>query len=107
GDRRNLPASARLIQADISDPATVALVAEARPELVIHAAAQVSVPRSMTDPARDRAVNLIGTQHVLDGARRAETRRFVFVSSGGAVYGDAPMASEDEAAAPASDYGRH
>jgi UDP-glucose 4-epimerase len=107
GSPSNLPADVRLIRADIADPATIGLIASERPALVIHAAAQVSVPRSMSDPARDRAVNLLGTEHVIEGARRARAARFVFVSSGGAVYGEAELATEDDAPAPASYYGVH
>jgi UDP-glucose 4-epimerase len=107
GSRANLAAGATLVEADVADPGTVEVIARAEPDLVIHAAAQVSVPTSIADPARDRAVNLVGTAHVLDGARRAGARRFVLVSSGGAVYGEARMATEDQAPAPASPYGVH
>lgn len=107
GDRANVPAGARFIEADVADEAVIALVAELGPDLVIHAAAQVSVPTSMADPGRDRAVNLIGTANVLEGARRCGARRFVFVSSGGAIYGEATLATEDALPVPASYYGIH
>ncbi|MDQ3553878.1 MAG: NAD-dependent epimerase/dehydratase family protein [Chloroflexota bacterium] len=107
GRADSLPEEVSLIEMDIADPATVRAVASVRPELVIHAAAQVSVPRSVADPERDRAVNLTGTRHVLDGARDGAAQRFVFVSSGGAVYGDTALAREETAPAPANPYGRH
>jgi len=107
GSVANLPSDVPLVQMDVADPAIVPLIADAAPGLVIHAAAQVSVPRSMADPDRDRAVNLIGTQHVLEGARMAGAKRFVFISSGGAVYGEASNADEGDAPAPASYYGLH
>ena len=50
---------------------------------MIHAAAQVSVAVSMQDPHLDLAVNVQGTANVLEGAKAAGSRRFVFVSSGG------------------------
>ncbi len=87
---------------DLADPGTVQAVTDAAPEIIIHAAAQVSVPVSVADPDRDRAVNLFGTRNVLEGARRAGTRRFVFISSGGAIYGDTQLADEDSPPAPAS-----
>jgi UDP-glucose 4-epimerase len=107
GLREQVPDRARFIQADISDPATADLIASLHLDLVIHAAAQVSVSGSMADPARDRAVNLGGTQHVLQGARAAGASRFVFISSGGAIYGDTPAANELAVPAPANFYGIH
>src|SRR6188508_2732146 len=61
GLREVIPAAAPLVEADITDASVVARIADIGAELVIHAAAQVSVPLSVADPARDRAVNLVGT----------------------------------------------
>jgi UDP-glucose 4-epimerase len=107
GSRDLVPAAATLVVADITDPAAAAAIADVRAELVIHAAAQVSVPVSVADPARDRAVNLEGTERVLAAARAGGCRRFVFISSGGAIYGDAPSADEDTLPTPANPYGIH
>jgi UDP-glucose 4-epimerase len=97
----------RVVGADVADPGTVRLVAELEPQLVFHLAAQVSVVQSMSDPDRDRDVNVAGTRHVLSGAARARSARVVFVSSGGAIYGEATRADEDAPVAPASYYGVH
>ena len=77
-----------------------------RPVAVCHQAAQMSVSRSVREPAFDADVNLIGLLNVLDCARRSGAQRFVFASSGGVLYGevDAP-ASEEHPAAPISPYG--
>ncbi|MEA2622113.1 MAG: UDP-glucose 4-epimerase [Chloroflexota bacterium] len=107
GSRSQVPARAEFIHADIVDPATVSLIAAAQPDLVIHAAARVSVADSMANPEGDRAVNVVGTQHVVEGARAAGAKRFVFISSGGAIYGDSPAARELTLPAPASYYGIH
>ena len=79
-----------------------------RPDVVIHLAAQASVPRSIKDPLRDLEVNVIGTHRVAAAARDAGAGRFVFTSSGGAIYGDqtAP-ATEATLPAPNSYYGVH
>ena len=105
GSAANLPSGTRLQEWDIADARVIQCVSDADPEIVIHAAAQVSVSASVADPERDRSVNLRGTEHVLAGARNA--RRFVFVSSGGAVYGEADQARETDLPAPASPYGIH
>jgi UDP-glucose 4-epimerase len=79
-----------------------------RPSVVYHLAAQASAPLSMRDPLRDLAVNLIGTHRVAEAAREAGAARLVFVSSGGAIYGEsAQPATETTRPAPSSFYGIH
>lgn len=109
GDPAGLPGTVDVVVADVADPHVVERIVALRPTHVVHAAAQVSVARSMADPARDRAVNLVGTAHVTDAARTVGARRIVFVSSGGAVYGETPLAAADEATLPTpmSYYGVH
>lgn len=88
GDRKNLREGVRLMEADAADPDLVGAISELRPEVVIYAAAQVSVAISMRDPRPDLKVNVQGTANVLAGAKAAGSRRFVFVSSGGGIYGE-------------------
>ncbi len=102
-----LPVGTELVRQDVSLPSTIAAVERIAPDAVVHAAAQVSVVHSQADPDRDRAVNLAGTQHVVAGARAAGARRFVFLSSGGAVYGESDGASETDVPHPASYYAIH
>ena len=60
-----------------------------RPDIVIHAAAiTASATRERVQAAHVVAVNVAGTQSVLDACARAEVRRIVYVSSG-AIYGHA------------------
>jgi UDP-glucose 4-epimerase len=107
GSRSVVPEAANLVVADVRDADTAALVRGIKPGLVIHAAAQGSVARSMEAPDLDRDVNLAGTQHVLEGAVAAHARRFVLLSSGGAVYGHAMGARESDLPQPQSYYGVH
>ncbi|MFN8218088.1 MAG: GDP-mannose 4,6-dehydratase [Solirubrobacterales bacterium] len=82
-------AGAELRELDIRDAAALsALAAEARPEIVFHLAAQIDVRKSIADPAWDASINVGGTANVLDAARAGESRRVVFVSTGGAIYGE-------------------
>src|SRR5215218_307999 len=53
------------------------LLAEERPEVVFHLAAQIDVRRAVSDPAFDAAVNVGGTAVMLEAARAAGARRFV------------------------------
>ena len=107
GSRNNLPAGVPLHVADIVDPEAVARVfAAARPELVCHQAAQMSVSRSVREPLFDAQVNCIGLINVLQAAARQGCRRVVFASSGGVLYGDVTTpAPESTPANPVSPYG--
>jgi UDP-glucose 4-epimerase len=73
---------------DITAPAVVDLMARRRPELVFHLAAQADVRVSVERPAFDAEVNVVGSLHVLEGARQAETERVIFAASGGTLYGE-------------------
>ncbi len=107
GDRNNLLSDVELLEIDVADPSTVDVVADLRPEAVIHAAAQVSVAGSMQDPQLDLATNVQGTANVLAGAKRAGSARFVFVSTGGGIYGESDGADEATLPRPKSYYGAH
>jgi UDP-glucose 4-epimerase len=93
GKRENLePAAAagvELFEGSITDEAAVAEAFErARPDAVFHLAAQIDVRRSVTDPAYDLGLNVGGTLKLLERARQSGVGRFVFASTGGAIYGE-------------------
>jgi UDP-glucose 4-epimerase len=93
--------------ADVRDLGAVRQAFEAaRPEVVLHLAAQVDVRRSVADPAFDAQVNVAGTVSVLEAARAAGARRVVLASTA-AVYGDPDRVptAEDAPVAPLSPYG--
>jgi len=73
---------------DIRDPELGRLLASIRPEVVAHLAAQVSVARSVADPMADASINVLGTVALLEQCRQAQVRRVVYISTGGAAYGD-------------------
>lgn len=107
GRRENLPKDVPLHVVDVCDQKAVERVFdEFRPDAVCHQAAQMSVSRSVREPAFDAKVNLLGLIHVLDGAVRVGTKRVVFASSGGVLYGDVfEPAPEETPANPISPYG--
>jgi UDP-glucose 4-epimerase len=102
---------AALAEVDVRDGAGVgALFADARPELVFHLAAQIDVRKSVEDPYFDAAVNVGGTANVLEAARATGVGRVIFVSTGGALYGEGadkqlPL-PESTPIAPLSGYGQ-
>lgn len=108
GKEENLPAGATFYRCDITDAGAVREVFDAvKPSVVNHHAAQTSVRLSTTDPAQDLKVNILGTLNLITEAARCGTGRFVFASTGGAIYGDDVAIPTDEGAAclPACPYG--
>jgi UDP-glucose 4-epimerase len=84
-----LAAGAELAELDIREAAALGeLVRRVEPETVFHLAAQIDVRKSLADPAFDAAINVGGTANVLEAMRAAGSRRIVFVSTGGAIYGE-------------------
>ncbi len=106
-----LAGGARLAEVDVRDDAEIgALFAEVRPELVFHLAAQIDVRKSVEDPYFDAAVNVGGTANVLEASRASGVDRVIFVSTGGALYGEGadkelPL-PESTPIAPLSGYGQ-
>ena len=93
GRRENLDgalaAGAELNELDIRDAASLAdLAASVQPQIVFHLAAQIDVRRSLADPAFDASINVGGTANLLDAMHAAGSPRLVFVSTGGAIYGE-------------------
>jgi len=107
GNRDNLPADVPLHVGDICDEEAVRrVIAVERPDAVCHQAAQMSVSRSVREPAFDARVNALGMIHVLSAAAAVGCRRVVFASSGGVLYGEVTVpATEDTPADPVSPYG--
>lgn len=106
GDRTH---ELKVHQVDIRSGEVVDLIARRAPEVVFHLAAQADVRVSVARPVFDAEVNIIGSLNVLEGARAAGTRKVVFASSGGTIYGDpGPSAlpvKESHPQQPLSPYG--
>lgn len=108
GRARNVATGTRFEQLDIASDDLEATFHDWRPEVVFHLAAQASVPVSSQVPLRDLAVNVVGTHRVGAAAHASGAGRLVFVSSGGAIYGETDRpATERALSAPSSYYGVH
>jgi UDP-glucose 4-epimerase len=107
GKRENVDPRAEVIEADIKDPATAELLRELRPDVISHHAAQIDVRVSVSDPARDAETNIVATLRLLQAAASIGVGRFVFASTGGAIYGEPIDGLQDEThpARPLSPYG--
>ena len=101
GSDRNLAASRgqfELLRGDVCAPALVQRAVDGV-EVVFHQAAIPSVPRSVAEPELTNRVNVDGTLGLLQAARAAGVRRFVFAASC-AAYGNDPQLPKREDAAP-------
>lgn len=101
--------SFELHRVDIRDESVMELIGRRKPDVIFHLAAQIDVRVSVADPVHDAMINVVGSLHVLEGARRAGSRKVVFASSGGTIYGapsgdDLPV-KESHPQAPISPYG--
>ena len=107
GRRENLPRGAEFFELDIRDPQTARLILDWKPDVINHHAAQMDVRVSVSDPRFDASVNIDGLLNLLEAAREAEVGRFIFVSSGGVVYGEPEQRPTPESAPklPESPYG--
>lgn len=107
GHAENVHPDARLEQLDVASPEAAALVASERPDVLNHHAAQMNVRFSVEDPVFDARVNILGLINVVEAARKAGTRRVIFASSGGTVYGEPQHfpCNEDEPTHPVCPYG--
>jgi UDP-glucose 4-epimerase len=111
-DRRHacgeaLPADVELAPVDLNSPDAARTVVRFRPDAILHLAAQGGVSRSVRDPAGDAMVNVVATVALLRASVDASCHRFIFASSGGAIYGRAPRLPTPERTTPAplSPYG--
>jgi UDP-glucose 4-epimerase len=82
-------AGARLVVGDITDPEAVdSVFASHAPQQVFHLAAQIDVRKSVADPVFDLHLNVGGTINLLLASREAGVERYLFASTGGAIYGE-------------------
>ena len=108
GREENVNSAAKFHRGDVVDKAAVAAaIADFRPEVVSHHAAQAEVPKSVADPGHDALVNIVGGLNVLRACVDSGVRKVVFSSTGGALYGEPDIvpAGEDHPIRPLSPYG--
>lgn len=107
GRMSNVPAGAEFVEMDVRSPDMRNLFRDVRFDLVNHHAAQIDVRSSVADPTNDAEINLLGLLNITEAAMEVGSRRVVFVSSGGVVYGEPEQIPTPESAPkqPLSPYG--
>ncbi len=92
----NLNQKAQFYQVDIRSPQLGEVFDAERPDIVNHHAAQMNVRRSVADPLFDADVNIIGSLKLIEYAKSYEVKKFIYISTGGAVYGEPEYLPCDE-----------
>ncbi|MDZ7361806.1 MAG: NAD-dependent epimerase/dehydratase family protein [candidate division KSB1 bacterium] len=107
GRKENLNPQAKFHQMDICDPAIAEIFQRGQFDAVCHQAAQMDVRRSVVDPRYDAEVNILGTLNLLQQCGKTGVKKFLFASTGGAIYGEQVRfpADEEHPTWPASPYG--
>lgn len=107
GKKENLNSQARFYQMDILNDKLQQILQDEKIDVVNHHAAQIKVKASMEDPYFDVKVNVLGSVLLLDLCRRSGVRKFIYASSGGAMYGEADHGAftEEQKPRPFSVYG--
>jgi len=88
GRKSNLNPKARFYQVDIRSADLRKVFEAERPEVVDHHAAQMDVRKSVADPIYDADVNILGTLNLLNQCVEFKVRKVIYISSGGAAYGE-------------------
>lgn len=107
GFEKNINPKAEFIKADICDLELSSLFEKEKFDFVDHHAAQMDVRRSVADPVFDANINILGTINLLKNAVKTGVKKFMFASTGGAVYGEQKYfpADEHHPTNPLSPYG--
>ncbi|MDP2105818.1 MAG: NAD-dependent epimerase/dehydratase family protein, partial [Desulfobulbaceae bacterium] len=96
----NLNPKAKFYLMDIRAAEVRTMFAMEKFDIINHHAAQMSVPASVEDPAFDADVNVKGFINLLEAARATQVKKVIFISSGGAIYGEAKEYPTSEASQP-------
>jgi len=89
--------AAKLYRMDIRDPKLKEVFEREKPDYVDHHAAQMDVRRSVVEPLFDADVNILGSINLIECAKQFGVKRLVYISTGGAVYGEPEYLPCDEA----------
>ena len=107
GNEKNINPKARFFKYDIGNRDVIKIFEKEKFDIVNHHAAQIDVRKSVSDPIFDANVNILGTINLLQCCIKTGVTKFMFASTGGAVYGEQEYfpADENHPTNPVSPYG--
>ncbi|MEE9611222.1 MAG: NAD-dependent epimerase/dehydratase family protein [Desulfatiglandales bacterium] len=100
GSKENVNPQAKFYQVDIRSEEIDGLMKAERPDILNHHAAQISVPLSVDDPLLDADINIKGLLNLLEKAVKHKVKKTIFISSGGAIYGEVSEFPTSESCPP-------
>lgn len=109
GKKEYINPAAKFYEIDICSQEIGDIFKSEKFDFVYHLAAQIEVPKSMSDPVNDNQVNLLGGFNILNNAHLHNVRKIIFTSTGGAIYGETAEIPtlESHSTCPVSFYGIH
>lgn len=108
GREENLSKGAQFVKGDIRDLENVdRIISDFKPDIIDHHAAQIDVRKSVENPMHDAGINIIGTLNLIESSLKHGVGKFIFASTGGAIYGEPEIipAHESTDPYPISPYG--
>jgi len=97
GARDNVPAGARFQRVDLRKRAALEKIfAQEKPDVINHHAAQIDVRKAVREPLFDAECNILSSIHLLELAVQHKVKRFIYASTGGAIYGEPETLPADE-----------
>ena len=100
GCRKNVNSKAKFYELDIQSQEVGSVFEQERPDYVNHLAAQIDVRRSLSEPIFDAKVNILGGINLLEQCVKHKVKKFIFASTGGAIYGQPERLPADEDTPP-------
>lgn len=91
GKEENINPKAKFYKIDICDPEISQIFEKEKPEIVFHYAAQIDLRESVEDPIKNAQINILGTLNILENCKKSKIKKFIFASTGGAMYGEAEI----------------
>jgi len=106
GKKENIAPEAKFYEMDLLDPEVGKILKDEKIEVINHHAAQISVTHSVSHPEEDATTNILGSIKLLEAAKSLGLKKFIFASTGGAIYGlqDVFPADESHTCRPESPY---
>lgn len=107
GSKINIHPQAKFYRSNIQDKKLEQIFKKNKPQVILHLAAQINVRRSVDDPLFDAKTNILGTINLLENCVKYKVKKVIFISTGGAIYGDGVKIPTIETAnqSPVSPYG--
>ena len=92
GEEREINKNVKFYKINIGDVKIFQIFKKEKPEIVFHLAGPINLRRPLNDPLFLESADILGNlRNLLESARRTGVKKFIFISSGGAICADAKL----------------